>query len=325
MSIGLLETSAVIGGFVLLVWGADKFVLGAAGTARSLGVAPLIIGLVVVGFGTSAPELLVSGLAAVEGNPGLGIGNALGSNITNIGLVLGATALFTPLTVHSETLKREFPVLFIVTATTFVLFYNGYFGRWDGLILLAGLVVFIIWMVRLAMTSRKSDPLAMEAEGELPKEIPLSKAILWLIAGLVILLLGARLVVWGAVAIAQTFGISDLVIGLTIVAIGTSLPELAASIVGARRGEHDLVIGNIIGSNLFNSLGVLGLPGLIYPAPLEQNVLLRDFSVMAGLTLFLYLMARGFHGEFGKVTRVEGGVLVLVYTGYLATLYVMSV
>ncbi|MDH5218868.1 MAG: calcium/sodium antiporter [Gammaproteobacteria bacterium] len=325
MSIGLLEISAVLGGFVLLVWGADKFVLGAAGTARSLGVAPLIIGLVVVGFGTSAPEMLVSGLAAYEGNPGLGVGNALGSNITNIGLVLGLTALFTPLTVHSETLKREFPVLFIVTALVFVLFYNGYFGFWDGVILLFGLLVFVIWMVRLAMTSRKSDPLAKEAEEELPEEIALPKAIFWLVAGLLILLLGARLVVWGAVEIAHAFGISDLVIGLTIVAIGTSLPELAASIIGARRGEHDLVIGNIIGSNLFNSLGVLGLPALLQPAVLDENVLFRDYSVMVALTIFLYFMARGLHGEFGKVTRVEGGVLVLVYTGYLAALYVMSV
>ena len=185
--------------------------------------------------------------------------------------------------------------------------------------------MFVVWMVRLAMTSRASDPLAKEAEDELPEEISLSKAIFWLIVGLLILLLGARLVVWGAVEIAQEFGISDLVIGLTIVAIGTSLPELAASIVGARRGEHDLVIGNIIGSNLFNSLAVLGLPALIHPSALEENVLFRDYSVMVALTLFLYFMARGLHGEFGKVTRIEGGILVLIYVSYLTSLYVMAV
>lgn len=324
MSIGLLEISAVLGGFVLLVWGADKFVLGAAGVARALGVAPLIIGLVVVGFGTSAPELLVSGLAAADGNPGLGVGNALGSNITNVGLVLGMTALFVPLTVHSDTLKREFPVIFIVMATVFVLFYDGFFGFWDGLILLIGLVLFVVWMVHLAMSSRKSDPLAKEVEEELPEETTLTKAIFWLIFGLAILLVGAKLVVWGAVAIAQAFGVSDLVIGLTIVAIGTSLPELAACVVGARRGEHDLVIGNIIGSNLFNSLGVLGIPGVLQPSELDENILIRDFSVMAILTVALYLMARGLHGESGKVTRFEGGVLVLVYAGYMVTLYVTS-
>ncbi|MDH5544788.1 MAG: calcium/sodium antiporter [Gammaproteobacteria bacterium] len=325
MAVSWVEICAVIGGFALLVWSADKFVLGAAGLARVLGVPSLIVGLVVVGFGTSAPEMLVSALAAVDGNPALGVGNAIGSNITNIGLVLGATAIFAPLTVHSKTLRREFPVLFLVMAVVLGLLYDNNFSRVDGTILLLGLFAFVVWMAHLALNSRKSDPLAQEVIEELPEKVSLSAAIMWLIVGLLVLLVGAKLVVWGAVGIAQAMGVSDLVIGLTIVAVGTSLPELAASIAGARHGEHDLVIGNIIGSNLFNCLGVLGLPALIHPATLESFVLYRDYPVMLLLTIALFLMARGFHGEFGKVTRVEGGVLVVAYFGYLATLYVTTV
>ena len=217
MEFGLLEVGAIVGGFVLLVWGADRFVLGAAATANTLGVSPLIIGLVVVGFGTSAPEMLVSGIAAYEGNPALGVGNALGSNITNIGLVLGVTALIAPLTVKSEVLRREFPMLLALMVVCGFLMADGELSRIEGVILLTGLIGFVYWMIRLARSSRHEDALEAEFEQEIPATMPLGVALFWLLLGLVALLVGARLVVWGAVEIAQALGISDLVIGLTIV------------------------------------------------------------------------------------------------------------
>jgi len=321
---GLIETFSIIVGFALLIWGADRFVIGAAGLARTLNVSPLIIGLVIVGFGTSAPEMLVAGVAGWNGNTGLAIGNALGSNITNIALVLGVTAIVCPLVVHSALLKREFPVLFIIMTLTLILFVDGNLSTLDGIIFLFGLVLFIAWMVHLGKQSRSDDPIESEFEEEIPKELPISKAIFWLIVGLVILLLGAKAVVWGAVEIAQAFGISDLIIGLTVVAIGTSLPELATTITSAKKGEDDIAIGNIIGSNMFNLLGVLGIPAVINPATFDGNVLSRDMPIMFLLTIAIYLMAKGSSGNPGKITRMEGIGLTMAYFMYLGLLYYMS-
>lgn len=325
----LLSFLAVAGGFALLVWGADRFVLGASATARNLGVSPLVIGLTIVGFGTSAPEVLVSGVAAWTGNPHMGVGNALGSNITNVGLVLGVTALIMPLRVRSETLRREFPVLFAVMLIALALMLDDRLGQGDGLILLAGTALMIYWMSSLALRQRvpaangspgAEDPLEIEYAEEIPSEMPTKLALLWVIAGLLVLLGSSRLLVWGAVNIAQWAGMSDLMIGLTIVAIGTSLPELAASVMSALKDEPDIAIGNVLGSNMFNLLAVLGMPALIAPHELPAEVLSRDYPMMIGLSLLLFAMAYGFRHP-GRITRFNGSLLLFGFCAYLVLLY----
>ena len=316
----LLPSLAVLAGFVFVVWGADRFVTGAAAVARNLGVAPLIIGLTIVGFGTSAPEMLVSAVAAWEGNPGLGIGNALGSNITNIGLILGVTALIAPLDVHSGTLRREFPVLLVIMLLTLIFLMDGELGRLDGLLLLAGMGLMVYWMVVLGLRSRGGDPISKEYDAEIPAGMPMGRALFWLAVGLAVLLASSKVLVWGAVAIAHHFGVSDLVIGLTIVAIGTSMPELAASVMSALKHEHDVAIGNVIGSNMFNLLAVLGLPGVIRPGEVPPEALSRDYPVMIGMTLALYATAFGVGGR-GRINRWEGALLLAGFIGYEAYLY----
>ena len=317
----LTQLLSVIAGFALLVWGADRFVVGAASTARILGVSPLLIGLTIVGFGTSAPEMLVSGVASLQGNPGLAIGNAIGSNITNIALILGITALITPLSVHSVTLRREMPILIATTLVAYLLVLDGSLDFIDGMALLGGLVVMLGWMIHLGLSSRSgSDPMADEYAAEIPTDLSLAKSLLWLLVGIVVLLASSRLLVWGAVGIAQYFGVSDLIIGLTIVALGTSLPELAASVVSALKNEHDIAIGNVIGSNMFNLLAVLGLPGVIRPSPVEPEVLTRDMPNMILLTVALLVMANGLRAR-GRINRLEAGLLLLSYVGYQGLLY----
>ncbi len=324
MELSGMDLGAVALGIVALVWGADRFVLGAAGVARNLGVSTLVIGLVIVGFGTSAPELLVSAMAGLEGATGLAVGNALGSNIANVGLVLGTTALIVPLAVHSGVLKREFPVLLFMCFAVLILLWDGYLGRLDGFILVAALVGLIYWTVRLALRERDHDPLQAEVAEEIPESITMGAAVLWLVVGLVVLLAGARMVVWGAVNIAHAFGVSEVIIGLTIVAIGTSLPELAASIMGALKGEPDLAIGNVVGSNLFNLLGVLGLPALIHPEVLDASVLSRDYPVMLGLTLALFLLVYS-RRRTPRIGRGSGFLLLGAYGAYMTTLYFVTV
>ncbi len=317
----LLSVVAVIAGFIFLVWGAERCVMGASATARNFGVSPLIIGLTIVGFGTSAPEMLVAGVASAEGNPGLAIGNAVGSNITNIALVLGTTALVTALTVGSETVRREIPILLAVSLLALWLMSDGVLGFWDGVILIGGMVTMITLVVFLGVRSADSgDPVEAEFAEEIPEDMPLGRAIFWTVAGIAVLLLSSKALVWGAVNIAQAFGVSDLVIGLTIVAIGTSMPELMASVMSALKKEDDLAIGNIIGSNMFNLLGVMALPGLIAPGPFDPDVLSRDLPWMIALTLALFLMAYGFKGP-GRITRWEGAVLLIAYVGYMVWLY----
>lgn len=313
----------VAAGLVILLWGADRFVMGASALARNLGVSPLIIGLTIVGFGTSAPEILISAVASYDNNPGLAIGNAIGSNIANIALVLGMTALLFPLTVKSETLKREYPIMLAVTLGSLVLLVDGHFSRIDGIILLSGMFITIYFVTMLGLRSRKSDPIVQEFEDEIPTGITTLKASLWFTAGLIMLLLGSKLLVLGAVSIATELGVSDVVIGLTIVAIGTSLPELAATVMSSYKKEHDIAIGNIIGSNMFNLLAVLSLPGIIRPGAVPPGILTRDFPLLIVLTILLFVMSYGFRTP-GKINRFEGGILLSIFIGYQTMFYLSA-
>ena len=318
----LLSVMAIIIGFGLLVWGAERFVHGAAAIAQNFGVPPLIIGLTVVGIGTSAPEILISVVAAYQGNPALAVGNALGSNITNIALVLGITAIVMPLTVNSETLRREYPIMFIIMLVALMLVMDNHLGQMDGVILISGLFVMFYWMIQQGK-KQKRDPMEKEFEQEIP-DISTKQALIWFFIGLVLLIVSSRGLVWGSVNIAKAAGISDLVIGLTIVAIGTSLPELAASVMSALKKEPDIAIGNIIGSNMFNLLVVFGIPGLMAPHAIEPAILQRDFPFMIGLSIALFITAYGFKGE-GRINRVEGGLLVTGYIAYMTVLYFTAV
>ncbi len=315
----LMAIGAIIAGLILLVWSADKFVEGSATTASHFGMPPLLIGMVVVGFGTSAPEMAVSALAASQGNPGLALGNAYGSNITNIALILGITALLAPIAVHSQVMRKELPILILVTAFAGWQLWDGDLSRMDAIGLMLAFVVLIGWSIYQGLR-QPDDALAKEMTEEV-NAMPVRKAILWLVVGLLLLIISSRILVWGAVDLATTFGISDLVIGLTIVAVGTSLPELASSIIAARKGEHDLALGNILGSNLFNTLAVVGIAGLIAPMPVAPEVLTRDFPVMAALTLVLFAMCYGFRGP-GRVNRFEGSALLLAFVAY--TVYLLA-
>lgn len=314
---------AVITGFVLLVWSADRFVFGAAATAQNLGISPLIIGMTIMGFGTSAPELVVSVIASLNGNAGLAIGNAIGSNIANIAMVLGTSALVAPLSVDSNLLRREFPILLLITFTVFAFMWGGKLTRIDGAIFLTCFIILILWMIYIGSQSRRTDPMATEFDAEIPHAVAMRKALFWVTIGLIMLLLSSRLLVWGAVVIAKSLGVSDLFIGLTIVAIGTSLPEMAASIMGTLKGEHEIALGNVLGSNMFNLLAVLGVSGVIGPGEISPEVLERDFPVMIGFSIALFLMAYGFRGP-GRINRIEGGILVLGFSGYLTLLYLTS-
>ena len=311
----LIALIQIIGGFILLVWAADRLVAGAAATASNLGISPLVIGLTVVGIGTSAPEMVVSAIAALQGNAGLAVGNAIGSNITNIGLVLGITALIYPLTVESGLLRKEFPILLFIMIMATLLMWDGVLTQVDGYMLLVGLVVLLTYMVIVGMERGESDPLIQEYEAEIPRDMPMPKAIFWLVIGLILLPASSTFLVEGAITIASTYGISDTVIGLTIVAFGTSLPELAASISSALKHEDDIAIGNVIGSNMFNLLGVLGIGAALTPITLESFVLQRDVVAMFCFTLLLFAFAWRLKGA-GRINRLAGVVLLMLYLGY---------
>jgi cation:H+ antiporter len=307
--------AATLAGFILLIWGADRFVVGAASTARNLGLSPLLIGLTLVGMATSGPEIFVSITASLAGDPALAAGNAIGSNIANIGLVLGATALVTPIVVRSATLRREMPALLVVTLIVTMIFINSRLGRVEGVLLIATLVIVLYWLVVLGSRAGTSDPIALDYATEIPAHLSMRQAVGWLVVGLAVLLGGSHLLVWGAQKLAIAFGVSELIIGLTIVAIGTSLPEMAVSILSALKGEHDMAIGNIIGSNLFNSLAVVGVAGLIHPSEFERELLTAHLPVMIGLTLALFLMTYNFGGN-GRIRRIEGAALLAAFLAY---------
>ena len=316
---------AIILGLIVLVWSADRFVDGSANLARNWGVSPFIIGVLIVGLGTSAPEVLVSAVAALEGNPGIGIGNAIGSNITNISLVLGVTALITNLPVRSEIVKQELPLILCAGLLSWLLMADHYHGVWDGVILIGCLIAVLSWLTYSSKQQQAAiagDEYLAASMDELPEELPMNKAVLWTIVGLALLLVSSKALVWGASGIAVAFGVSDLVVGLTIVAIGTSLPELAASVSSARKGETDLAIGNIVGSNLFNNLGVLAIPALIDPGLVPDGVLSRDMPIMIGLTLLLIILGYGLfsHSRY-QITRRRGALFLSIFVAYQVLLY----
>ncbi len=304
----------------VLVWSADRFVDGASSTARHFGMPPLLIGMLIVGFGTSAPEMLVSSLAAWQGNPGIALGNAYGSNIANIALILGVTAMISPIAFHSNILRKELPILTMVTGLTVMLVWDTVMTRLDAGILLVIFAGFMFWSIRQGMRQR-GDTLEQEMQQELSsRTLPLNRALFWLILGLLLLIGSSRALVWGAVTIATAIGISELVVGLTVVAIGTSLPELASSIMAIRKKEHDIALGNVIGSNLFNTLAVVGLAGSVRPLPVPPEALSRDIPLMAGLTLALFVIGYGFRGRPGRINRIEGAFLVITFCAYTAYL-----
>jgi len=311
----ITDIGQVIFGLVLLVWGAGRFVHGASGTARNLGVAPLMIGLTVVSIATSAPEILVSTVAALRGEPDLAFGNAIGSNIANIGLVLGLVALIRPIELTSETLRREMPALLAVTLLTVALFLDSFVSRVDGFVLITGLVIVMIWLVRVGIRSSSSDPLIADFDNEIPSNLSMKAAIGWLVVGLAALLLGADQLVDGAVDIARDVGVSEMVIGITLVALATSLPELAVSVVSAIKGEFGLAIGNIVGSNIFNLLAVIGVAAVISPSSFPASMLSLHLFVMIAFTLVLFAMTYEYDGR-GVITRYEGAALVIAFLAY---------
>ena len=320
----LLLALAIAVGFIALAWSADRFVAGASAIARALGVSSMLIGLTVVGIGTSLPEMLVSAIAALDNTPGLALGNALGSNVANVGLIVGTTALLAPLAMHSRVLRREFPVLLGVVAITGLLLIDAQLSRAEGFGLLAGMIGVLIWMGwQSTRSSSESDPIAREIDAALPQAQPLIQSVTQALIALVVLLISSRVLVWSAVGLAEQIGVSDLVIGLTIVAVGTSLPELAAAIASVRRGDDDLAIGNIIGSNLFNLLGVLGIAAVITPFAVDGMSLARDYGIMTAFMLALVIVGFGI-GRRGHIARLEGGLLFAAFIAYQGLLFTMG-
>lgn len=318
----LISVIAIAAGLALLLWSASRFVSAASGLAALFGIPPLLIGMIVIGFGTSAPELTVSSLAAASGNPGIALGNAYGSNIANIALILGLTAQVRPITIRSQVLRNELPILLAVTAIAGFQLLDGNVSRVDAIVLLAVFALLLGWSI-FAARRRPEDALEDDVTQQLQthRSSGALAGTIWLVVSLVILVAASRLLVWGAADIAERLGLSDLVIGLTIVAVGTSLPELASSVVAARRGEHELAFGNVLGSNLFNTLAVVGLAGLIAPLPAPEGLVSRDLPVLIGLTILLMAFGMGFRGP-GRISRLEGGVLIgafVVYTSWILT------
>jgi cation:H+ antiporter len=304
---------SLIAGLALLVWSADRFIAGAVGLAHFFNLPPIVIGVVIVGFGTSAPELMISGFAAWQGNSGLAVGNAIGSNITNIALILGITALLTPILVSDITLKREFPVLFAATALSWFFLSDGVLSLDNALLLLAALIGALFFLVYV---TKKEQSTIEEPE----YYQSLGRSVMWTLIGLVLLLVSSDILVSASTDLAKVFGVSDLVIGLSVVAIGTSLPELAASVTGALKHHTDIAVGNIIGSNIFNILGVIGVPGLIVTYHIPDEVFTRDLPVMLGLTILLFVFS--FATRKGKgMYRMAGIIFILCFIGFETNLY----
>ncbi len=311
-------TALLIVGLILLVWSADRLVFGAAAIARNIGISPLVIGMTILAMGSSAPEMMVSATAALEGKTDTAVGNVLGSNIANIALILGITALIKPLSISSVVLRRELPLMIGVTLLAGLLLWNSHLGFYEGILLVSLFVAFILTMLQISRKEQQhGDTLLAERESEIPDGVNNKHALFWVAIGLILLPISANILVNNSIIIAKYFGMSDLVIGLTIIAVGTSLPELAASLAGVLKGEDDMAVGNIIGSNVFNILAVMGIPGLLNPAILSDSVMGRDFWVMLGLSLLLVVMALG---KSRSINRLEGGalfIIFLIYQGYL--------
>lgn len=325
----LVAAIALLAGFVALVWSADRFLNGAAATARLLGMPPLLIGLTIVSLGTSAPEIVVAIAAALNDTTLLAIGNAIGSNIANIGLVLGVTALIAPLPFARSVLHSELPWLMVATLAAFVVLINLHLGRWDGIALLCLLAVLLWRLLRGHQRSRDAmDPDDPDDVPELEEiadieQLSRAQALLWLFTGLVVLLASAQLLVWAATTVAAGLGVSDLVIGLTVIAIGTSLPELAATIGSVLKGHTDIAIGNVVGSNILNILAVMAIPPIINPVALSSAIMWRDFGMMLVMTLLLLLFAYGLNRR-PIITRFEGSILLLAWIGYNSLLFLQA-
>ncbi|MFT6371820.1 MAG: cation:H+ antiporter [Gammaproteobacteria bacterium] len=317
----LLSVSAIVFGLMLLVWSADKFVEGASSLAHHFGVSPLIIGITIIGFGTSAPEILVSIIAVMEDTPDIAIGNALGSNIANIGLILGVTAFITPVPIAKALFKREYPLLIIATAILAWCLIDGSLNQIDGLTLLLALLAILVYLIK----SHRNNPNKNGIEDELSKTIPenmtLISAIIWSLVGLTVLVGSSKILVWGATDIALALGVSELIIGLTVIALGTSLPELAASIASLKKGVPDMAIGNIIGSNLFNSLAVIGIPALVTDFSINAHAVSRDLPVVVGLTILLLCFSFFPASSNQSLTRIKGLCLLCCFVIYQLYLY----
>ncbi|KXF80049.1 calcium/sodium antiporter [Enterovibrio coralii] len=311
-------TALLVVGLCLLVWSADRLVYGAAAIARNVGISPLVIGMTILAMGSSAPEMVVSATAALTGKTDTAVGNVLGSNIANIALILGVTALIKPLSISSGILRRELPLMLGVTVIAGAILWDNYLGFWEGVALAVMFGAFLLLMMKFGKESGEEDPLLAEQEAEIPQGVSNISAGIWVVVGLVLLIFSADMVVDSAVVIAKAFGMSDLVIGLTIVAVGTSLPELAASVAGVMKGEDDLAVGNIIGSNIFNILAVMGLPGLLAPSELNPLAMDRDFYVMLAMSVLLFLFAVG---KARTINRWEGIALLTCFVGYQGYLF----
>jgi len=322
-----LSAVYIVFGFAGLIWSADRFVLGASTTARNLGVSPLVIGLTIVAFGTSAPEIFTSATASLQGSPNIAIGNALGSNIANLGIVLAITVLIHPIEIPLSLLKKELPALLGVTALCFIIFADMTLNYYDGILLLFLVSVFA-WRVfrNLDVLDLDDGPHhktiidPAEVSDEFIGDMSTPRALALLLFGLVLLIISSNILVEGARNVALTLGVSELVIGLTVMAVGTSLPELATSITSALKGHYDLVLGNIIGSNIMNILLVLPVPAFLSPFVIQREVLIRDYPAMVIITLgcayFLYMRAH----RKQRIGRLAGTVLLTIYLAYTATL-----
>lgn len=330
----ILAIVAIVVGLVLLVWSADRFVDGAVGVAQFLGMSTFLIGMIIVGFGTSAPEIVVSILSAMNNSPQLALGNAYGSNIANIALILGVTALIIPVVVKKQAMVRDIPILMAMTALTVVLLMDGNVSFVDGVVLLLAFVAVTTFNILAELhekRKRKKAKLADNADENSPAEkVSIVKSLAWLFVGLALLIGSSRMLVWGAIYMAHALGVSDLLIGLTIVAVGTSLPELASSIAAARRGENDLAVGNVIGSNAFNTLVVVGIAAVIAPIKaMDPEVMSRDVPIMSALTLLLFLICIPFKKKNGirfiGFGRIAGALFLGLYVAYLVLLGIQTV
>lgn len=315
----LLPVVLLLIGLALLVWSADKLVYGSAALARNFGISPLVIGMTILAMGSSAPEMMVSATAALAGKTDTAVGNVIGSNIANIALILGITALIKPLSISSTILRREIPLMFMVTILAGVLLWDSHLGYMEGIVLVIAFLSFILIMLRISKKEQSAtpDPLGDQHESEIPTDLSNGKAAFWAILGLILLPIASTLLVDNAVIIAKYFGMSDLVIGLTIIAVGTSLPELAASLASVLKGEDDLAVGNVIGSNIFNILAVMGIPAIINPSAVSLDVMQRDYWVMSFFSVLLLVMSLG---RSRSINRIEGALLFIGFIAYQAFL-----
>ncbi len=317
----ILPILAVLGGLVILLWSADRFVEGSVAIADHFGMPPFLIGIIIVGFGTSSPEIVVSAISASQGNPGIALGNAYGSNIANISLVLGITALVTPISVQSYILRKQLPILTIITAISAILLWDSYLSNTDALILIGIFIFIMFWNIKNGLNV-ESDIFQNKMKNKVGSQtLTRLTSIFWIVIGLIFLIVSSQILIWGATNIARQLGLSDLIIGLTVVAIGTSLPELASSVMAIRKNQHNIVLGNVLGSNLFNTLAVVGITGTIHPTRVSPEILSRDIFTIAILTISLFFIGFRFRSP-GRINRFKGALLLFFYIGYNIVLIV---